>query len=51
MSLTHRQTWRFLAAVLAVLCLPGLVAAKAGDVALVEAVKDLDVDSARALLE
>ena len=51
MSLTHRQTWRFLAVVLAVLCLPGIAAAKAGDVALVEAVKDLDAVTARALLE
>lgn len=49
--MTHRFVWRIVALLVAVLCLPGAAVAKAGEVPLVEAVKNLDRAAVRALLD
>ena len=49
--MTHRSVWLIVALLLAVVCLPGTALAKAGDVRLVEAAKNVDTEAVLALLD
>ena len=49
--MTHRAGWSIVVWLVAVVCVPAAILAKTGDVPLIDAVKRVDADAVRALLE
>ena len=49
--MTHRAGWSIVVWLIAVVCVPAVVLARAGNVPLIDAVKRGDADAVRALLE
>ncbi len=49
--MAYRSAWRIVPLLMTVVCLPALVSAKAADIPLLEAVRDVDREAVRALLD
>ena len=50
-TVAYRSAWRIVPLLMTVVCLPALVSAKAADIPLLEAVRDVDREAVRALLD